>query len=113
MTDATDILLNEIKLLRRDVISTTHELQNLRRVVDELKPVASKFISVKEMAGQLGYSTRHIRSLCETGFIEGIQPSKDGGEWKIFGTELQRIRKEAEENRFNKKTINHRKRIAA
>jgi excisionase family DNA binding protein len=101
MSDITHILLQEIKQLRLDVQAARYELQIVRTQVDGLKPEGKRYVSVKYVAQELNLSDRTIRRLCELGKIQANQPSKDRGRWRIPNKELERLKKEAQANKFN------------
>lgn len=77
---------------------TQREVSELRNYVQELAKPGDKYMSVPDFAKRISLSAAMVRRLCETGKIKAMQPGGDGGEWKVFTSELQRLEKEAEAN---------------
>ena len=92
--------------------------QRINELVELIQDIATphkKFLSVRKFAECLGWSTSHVRNLCETGKLKAMQPAGDGGQWKILTSELPRIRQlikdKLQANHFNDHKM--RKSIAA
>jgi hypothetical protein len=92
--------------------------QRINQLVELVQDIATpnkKYLSVRKFAEHLGWSTSHVRYLCETGKLKAMQPAGDGGQWKILSSELPRIRQlikdESQANHFNDHKA--RKRLAA
>ncbi|MBS1489711.1 MAG: hypothetical protein JSS93_04225 [Bacteroidetes bacterium] len=69
--------------------------QRLKELVELVQDIAiphKKYLSVRKFAQSIGWSTSHVRNLCETGKLKAMQPSGDGGQWKIMTSELARMR---------------------
>lgn len=92
---------SEVELLRQDFKLLLNEVYELRNILEQQSETKAKYISVPSFAKHIGLSRQRVRTLCETGVLKAIQPSKDGGRWKILSTELRRLRQEAKANQYN------------
>ncbi|MFY7918531.1 MAG: helix-turn-helix domain-containing protein [Chryseotalea sp.] len=76
--------------------------EEMRSMLTELLAQQSNsnktFLSVKQFANKIGMSITQVRYWCETGQIKAIQPGGDGTKWKIFESELERLKHQAKEN---------------
>lgn len=60
---------------------------------EQMKEILSgAFVSVKQIADRLNYSSAWINGLCQQGRIKGIKPF--GGRWRIPKSEYERIIRE-------------------
>jgi len=92
---------SEVELLRQDFKLLLNEVYELRNILERQSEEKAKYISVPRFAKSIGLSRQWVRTLCETGVIKAVQPARDGGRWKILATELDRLRREAQANKFN------------
>ena len=51
-----------------------------------------EWVTVKQMANKLSYSTAYVSALCKRGQIKGVKPL--GGQWRIPRSEYDRVVKE-------------------
>ena len=61
---------------------------------EQLEEVQTKgqYLTIKQLAMELGYTTIWVHKLCQTGRIAAIKPF--GGHWRIPYSEAQRVMKE-------------------
>ena len=105
----------DTQLLVELISRQEQRINELVELVQDLASPNKKYLSVRKFAEGLGWSTSHVRHLCETGKLKAMQPAGDGGQWKILSSELQRMREQIKDelhaNHFNDHKV--RKRIAA
>jgi hypothetical protein len=80
-------------------------INELVELIQDISTPHKKFLSVRKFAEHIGWSPSHVRNLCERGKLKAIQPVGDGGQWKIWTSELPRMKQlmkeEAEANLFD------------
>jgi glucan phosphorylase len=97
-----ELLHTELQQLRMKVQSQDKLLADMHALMQQVAlQVSSKdFYSVEEFSQKTGLKPSTVKKYCIEGLLKATQAST-GSKWMIECSEVERLRKQAEENLFN------------
>jgi excisionase family DNA binding protein len=99
-----ELLHTELQQLRLKVQNQDEKFDQfmhlVQRIAEELG--AKQFYTIQEFAQLTGLKRTTITNYCMEGILKATQVT-DGGKWMIYRTEVDRLKKQAQENHFNER----------
>lgn len=99
-----ELLHTELQQLRLKVQNQDDKfdqfLSLMQRIAEEVG--TKQFYSIQEFSKLTGLKPTTIKNYCMEGILKATQ-AIDGGKWMIYKSEIERLKKQAQENHFNER----------